>query len=71
MKISTFFLALRSAYQAEMDDMTFDSEVQDVLRQRLAERRKEIGCLLTLVDLSPEMVAVIFDEAYQFTLAVG
>jgi len=68
MKISPFFLALRSAYQAEMDDMTFDSEGQDVLRQRLADRRKEIGFLLKMIELSPEMVAVIFHQGFQFKL---
>lgn len=68
MKISTFFLALRSAYQAEMDDMTFDSEGQDVLRHRLADRRKEIGFLLKMIELSPEMVAVIFHQGFQFRL---
>ena len=68
MKISPFFLALRSAYQAEMDDMTFDSEGQDVLRQRLADRRKEVGFLLKMIELSPEMVAVVFHQGFQFKL---
>ena len=68
MKISPFFLSLRTAYQAEMDDMTFDSEGQDVLRQRLADRRKEIGFLLNMIELSPEMVAVIFHQGFQFKL---
>ena len=39
MSISPFFHELRSAYQAEIDDMTFDSDGRDVLRQRLSERR--------------------------------
>ncbi len=66
MKISPFFLNLRSAYQAELDDLTFDSEGRDVLRQRLAERRKETGFLLQMMELSPEMVAVIFHQGFQF-----
>ena len=66
MKISPFFLHLRSAYQAELDDLTFDSEGRDVLRQRLAERRKETGFLLQMMELSPEMVAVIFHKGFQF-----
>jgi hypothetical protein len=66
MKISPFFLHLRSAYQAELDDLTFDSEGRDVLRQRLAERRKETGFLLQMMELSPEMVAVIFHQGFQF-----
>lgn len=68
MKISPFFLALRSAYQSEMDDLTFDSEGRDVLRQRLAERRKELGFLLQMIELSPEMVAVIFHQGFRFKL---
>lgn len=68
MKISPFFLSLRSAYQAELDDLTFDSEGRDVLRQRLSERRKETGFLLQMMELSPEMVAVIFHQGFQFKL---
>lgn len=68
MKISPFFLALRSAYQAEIDDLTFDSEGRDVLRQRLAEKRKEIKFLVQMMELSPEMVAVIFHQGFQFKL---
>ena len=66
MSISPFFHELRSAYQAEINDLTFDSEGRDVLRQRLAERRKELGFLLQMMELSPEMVAVIFHQGFQF-----
>ena len=66
MKISPFFLGLRSAYQAELDDLTFDSEGRDVLRQRLSERRKETGFLLQMMELSPEMVAVVFHQGFRF-----
>ena len=66
MRISPFFLQLRSAYQAEMDDLAFDSEGRNVLRQRLTERRKEIGFLLQMIELSPEMVAVIFHQGFHF-----
>ena len=66
MSISPFFQDLRSAYQAEINDLTFDSEGKDVLRQRLAERRKELGFLLQMMELSPEMVAVIFHQGFEF-----
>ena len=66
MKISPFFLGLRSAYQAEIDDMTFDSEGKNVLRQRLSARRKELSFLLKMIELSPEMVAVVFHQGFQF-----
>ena len=67
MNISPFFRNLRSAYRAEMDDLTFDSDGRDVLRQRLAEKRKEIGFLVQMMELSPEMVAVIFHQGLRFT----
>ena len=48
MSISPFFRALRSAYQSEIDDLTSDSEGRDVLRKRLAEKRKELGFLVQM-----------------------
>ena len=45
MSISPFFHNLASAYQAEMDDLSSDSEGKDVLRQRLTDKRQEIGFL--------------------------
>ncbi|RZI84292.1 MAG: hypothetical protein EOP38_09600 [Rubrivivax sp.] len=68
MRISPFFQELRSAYQAEMDDLTFDSEGRDVLTQRLAEKRKELDFLLQMSELNPEMVAVVFHQGFRFKL---
>ncbi|MGH6640009.1 MAG: hypothetical protein ACREBY_15605 [Polaromonas sp.] len=68
MSISPFFLELRSAYQSEMDDLTFDSEGRDVLRQRLADKRQEINFLVHMMELSPEMVAVVFHQGFYFKL---
>ncbi len=67
MSISPFFLNLRSAYRSEMDDLTFDSDGRDVLAQRLNEKRGEIGFLVQMMQLSPEMVAVIFHQGFSFT----
>ena len=66
MHISSFFLELRSAYQAELDDLSFDSDGKNVLRQRLADKRQELGFLLQLMDLNPEMVAVVLHQAFDF-----
>ncbi len=66
MHISPFFRDLRSSYQAELDDMTFDSEGNNILRHRLSQRRKEVDFLLTMMESSPEMVAVLLHEAFQF-----
>lgn len=68
MSISPFFRQLRSAYQAELDDLSSDSEGRNVLRQRLTEKRKEIGFLVQMIELSPEMVAVMFHQGFRFKL---
>jgi hypothetical protein len=67
MSISPFFLDLRAAYQSEMDDLRFDSEGRDVLHQRLAGKRQEIAFLVQMMDISPEMVAVVFHQGFDFT----
>jgi hypothetical protein len=66
MSISPFFRELRSAYQSEMDDLTFDSEGRNVLHQRLTQRRNEFDFLLNMIELSPEMVAVTFHQGFRF-----
>lgn len=68
MSISPFFLELRSGYQSEMDDLTFDSEGRDVLRQRLADKRNQMDFLVQMMELSPEMVAVVFHKGFTFRL---
>lgn len=66
MKLSPYFHDLRSAYQAELDDLVSDSEGNDVLRKRLAEKRNEIAFLVQMMDLAPEMVAVVFHRGFRF-----
>ena len=67
MNISPFFTDLRTAYLAELDDLTTDSEGKDVLKRRLADKRREIDFLVKMMELSPEMVAVIFHQAFVFS----
>lgn len=66
MSISPFFQELRSAYQAELDDLNSDSEGHYILDKRLTEKRKELGFLLQMMDLNPEMVAVVLHQAFEF-----
>lgn len=66
MSTSSFFHHLRSAYQAELDDLRTDSEGHDVMRKRLAEKRGEMGFLVKMMELSPEMVAVVLHQAFRF-----
>jgi hypothetical protein len=65
-KLSPYFYDLRSAYQAELDDLVSDSEGKDVLRKRLAEKRNEIAFLVQMMELAPEMVAVAFHQGFRF-----
>ncbi len=66
MTISPYFRNLRSAYFAELDDLTFDSEGVHILDKRLAQRRKEMEFLVHMLEISPEMVAVVFHKAFRF-----
>jgi hypothetical protein len=67
MSISPFFQELRSAYQAELDDLNSDSEGHCILDKRLAEKRQSLDFLLQMMDLNPEMVAVVLHQAFEFT----
>lgn len=69
MYVSPFFHNLRSAYLAELDDMRHDSEGQYVLDRRLAERRSEVTFLVNMLEVAPEMVAVVLHKAFCFTSA--
>jgi hypothetical protein len=67
MYISPFFQNLRSAYEAELEDMSHDTEGIFVLQTRLAQRRGELDFLVHMLEPSPEMVAVVFHRAFTFT----
>jgi hypothetical protein len=68
MSMSAFFRALRASYQAEIDDLSFDSEGRDVLRHRLEEKRGQVAFLKQMMELSPEMVATVFHKGFHFEL---
>ena len=67
MHVSPFFRNLNAAYLAELDDMRHDSEGHFVLERRLAERRSEIAFLVHMLEVAPEMVAVVLHRAFHFT----
>jgi hypothetical protein len=71
LKTSSFFYHLRSAYQAELDDLRTNSEGHDVLSKRLAEKRGELNFLVMMMELNPEMVAVVLHQAFRFTSPVA
>ena len=61
-----FFSDLRKAYEAELHDLSFDSDGKHVLKKHLAERRKELPFLVQMMAASPEMVSVVFHQAFRF-----
>lgn len=68
MKITPFFVDLHAAYLAELDDLSLDSEQNNVLAKRLADKRQQMAFLVQMMELSPEMVAVVFHRAFEFRL---
>lgn len=71
MSLSPYFADLRSAYEAELDDLTTDSGGHDVLAKRLKEKRAQLPQLLSMLECNPEMVAVAFHGGIRFlSLAV-
>ena len=67
MSLSPAFHHLRAAFESELDDLRTDSEGRDVLRKRLADKRKSLDFLLQMTELAPEMVAVVFHQAFRFS----
>jgi hypothetical protein len=66
MSISPFFSELKSAYDAELDDLMTDSAGHDILASRLQAKRSQVGQLLPMIESSPEMVAVAFHGGFSF-----
>lgn len=66
MKKSPYFAELGKSYLAEIDDLVTDSAGISVLHKRLDDKRGAIDSILPMVDFSPEMVAVVFYDAFDF-----
>ena len=66
MKISRYFEELKSAYDAELDDMMTDSAGHDILASRLQAKRSQVRQLLPMIECNPEMVAVAFHGGFSF-----
>lgn len=71
MKKSRYFSDLIKSYNDEVDDLFSDSEGKSVLQKRLNDKRREIGAILPMIEFSPEMVAVVFYDAFVFRSAEG
>ncbi|MEF8712298.1 MAG: hypothetical protein V5B39_01770 [Accumulibacter sp.] len=66
MRLSLFFEDLKSAYDAELDDLMTDSAGHDVLAKRLKAKRGQLAQLLPMIECNPEMVAVAFHGGMRF-----
>lgn len=66
MSMSAFFKSLQDGYQSEIEDLRHDSDGADVLKQRLREKRSQLGFLVQMMALSPEMVASVFHGTFHF-----
>lgn len=66
MRLSPFFEDLKSAYDAELDDLMTDSAGHDVLAKRLKAKRGQLAQLLPMIECNPEMVAVAFHGGMRF-----
>jgi hypothetical protein len=66
MRLSPFFEDLKSAYDAELDDLMTDSAGHDVLAKRLQAKRGQVSQLLPMIECNPEMVAVAFHGGMRF-----
>jgi hypothetical protein len=66
MKLSRYFHELRTDYEAELDDLRTDSEGARVLERRLAEKRRELGALLSMIEVAPVMLVPAFHRAFDF-----
>ncbi|MBL8386479.1 MAG: hypothetical protein JNM90_25570 [Burkholderiales bacterium] len=65
MKTSAFFADLASTYAYEIEDLTYDSAGDDVLKKRLAEKRAQFAGLLPLCASDPSLVAPAFSGAFR------
>lgn len=63
MKISRYFTDLMATYVADINDLKTDSGGEDVLTDRLKEKRSQIPDLMPMIMTNPEMMAVIFHKS--------
>jgi hypothetical protein len=67
LKKSHYFSELSKSYDDEIDDLLTDSAGKSALQKRLSDKRRAFDALLPMIDFSPEMVAVVFYAAFDFS----
>lgn len=63
MRISRYFTDLMATYVADINDFKTDSGGEDVLVERLKEKRSQIQDLMPMMQSNPEMMAIIFHKS--------
>lgn len=63
MRISRYFTDLMATYIADINDLKTDSSGEDVLTDRLKDKRSQIPDLMPMIITNPEMMAVIFHQS--------
>ena len=63
MRISRYFTDLMATYVADINDLKTDSGGEDVLNDRLKDKRSQISDLMPMIMTNPEMMAVIFHRS--------
>lgn len=63
MRISRYFTDLMATYVADIDDLKTDSGGEDVLIDRLIEKRSQLADLMPMIKTNPEMLAIIFHRS--------
>lgn len=65
MRISRYFTDLMATYIADINDLKTDSGGEDVLNDRLKDKRSQIPDLIPMIMTNPEMMAVIFHRSIE------
>lgn len=63
MRISRYFTDLMATYVADIEDMKTDSGGDDVLAERLKDKRTQLPDLMPMMDSNPEMMSIIFHRS--------
>lgn len=63
MRISRYFTDLMATYVADIEDLKTDSGGDDVLAERLQDKRSQIPDLMPMIATNPEMLAVAFHRS--------
>lgn len=66
MKLSLFFEEISASYGYEIEDLTYDSGGENVLKARLKTKRNQLDALMMMAATDPVMVAPVFHGAFRF-----